>query len=262
MKTFVSFSGGMDSTYLLWKLLSETTDEIIALNLDVDNTDPYIVRKYGLRAFTHEGGSSAHADKIHNIAQYLKTNVRDFTLVKEPISVEFLSRDINSPNNPPGYLTRYAVQKINNGEIDRFCCSNEWENDGHAHGGTIGRNRRPGAWVAREIFEATATRGSIEFTLLDMDYNQSYALAEMPKELIDMIRYPKSKNEFKNTKVSWFKRQLNEGKTPAEIGAMAKAKCMLPNGKWHSMKSWINDEEPNDSNTWDVPTWPSSYTVP
>ena len=37
MKTFVSFSGGMDSTYLLWKLLSETTDEVIALAFDASS---------------------------------------------------------------------------------------------------------------------------------------------------------------------------------------------------------------------------------
>ena len=262
MRTLVSLSGGMDSTYLLWKLLSETTDEITAINLDWANTDPYLRGKYDLRSFTPEDWTFDHSDKPQTIAAWLKANVRDFTTVTEPMVSEFMSKDINFPNNPPSYLTRYAIKKINNNELDRICLSNEWENDGMANGGTVGRNRRPGAWVAYDTFVATATRGSIEFTLLDMDYNQAYALAEMPKELIDLVRYPKTLNKAKANKTSWLKRQLNEGKTPAEAGAIAKTKCMLPNGKWHSMKSWVVGEEPNDSNTWDVPTWPSSYTVP
>jgi hypothetical protein len=262
MRTLVPLTGGMDSTYLLWKLLSQTQDEITAINLDFGNTDPDLRRKYDLRAFSPEDWTFGHSDKPQLVAAWLKTNVRNFTTVTEPMTVEFMSKDINFPNNPPGYLARYAVKKINNNEFDRLCLANEWENDGAANGGTIGRTRRPGAWVAYDVFVATAQRGSLDFTLLDMNYNQAYALAEMPKELIDLVRYPKTLNLAKASKVSWFKRQLNEGKTPAEAGDIAKAKCTLPNGKWHSMKSWVNGQEPTDSNTWDMPTWPSSYTVP
>lgn len=258
MKTLVPFTGGMDSTYLLWKLLSETSDEIIAVNFDLANTDPYLFNKYDLRSFTKEDFILEQSDRVIKIVMWLKQNVRDFTFTKEPISVEFLSKDINYPNNTAGYFARYAIPKINNGEIDRFCLSHEWDNDGLSNGGTIGTNRRPGAWVAYDLFLAHAQRGKIEFTLLDMDYNQSYALAEMPKVLIDLVRYPKPLNFLKNDKLSWFKRQLNEGKTPAEAGAIAKAKCMLPNGKWHSMRYWVRGEEPNERNTWDVPTWPTS----
>jgi hypothetical protein len=262
MKTLVPFTGGMDSTYLLWKLLTETSDEITAVNFDIGNTDPYLRGKYNLRSFTPEDFRLEQADRVINIAIWLKQNVRDFTFVKEPISKDFLAKDLALPNNTAGYFARYAIPKINNGDFDRMCLSHEWDNDGLSNGGTIGTMRRPGAWVAHELFVANATRGSIDFTLLDMNYNQAYALSEMPKHLVDLVRYPKIANPLKAKKTSWFKGRLNEGKTPAQAGDIAKAKCTLPNGKWFSMRYWVEGLEPTDQNTWDVPTWPSSYTVP
>ena len=73
---------------------------------------------------------------------------------------------------------------------------------------------------AFEIFKTEATRGTLEFTLLDMDYNQAYAWAEMPKDLMKIILYPARPTEFKRLKTSWYKNQLNQGKTPAEAGAI------------------------------------------
>jgi hypothetical protein len=262
MKTLVTLTGGMDSTYLLWKLLSETSDEITAVNFDLANTDPYLLQKYNVRSFTREDFSLGQTDKVIQVSMWLKANVRNFTFVKEPLSLEFLAKDLALPNNTAGYFARYAIPKINNGDFDHMCLSHEWDNDGLSNGGTIGTSRRPGSWVARELFIANATRGSIEFTLLDMDYNQAYALSEMPKPLVDLVRYPKSLNQLKNDKTSWYKGQLNQGKTPKEAGDFAKSKCILPSGKWHSMRYWVAGQQPNELNTWDVPTWPSSYTVP
>ena len=63
MKTLVALTGGMDSTYLLWKLLSQTSDEITAINLDVSNTDPYLYKKYDFRSFTPEDWRLEVSDK-------------------------------------------------------------------------------------------------------------------------------------------------------------------------------------------------------
>jgi hypothetical protein len=262
MKTLVTITGGMDSAYLLWKLLTETSDEITAVNFDIGNTENRLFQKYDLRGFSRDDGNMDQSDKVIEVVTWLQNNVRPFTFVREPIKADYMSRDINFPNNVIGYTVRFAISKINSGEIDRLCLSSEWENDGFSHGGTIGKVRRPGSWSGYEAFVATATRGQIDFTLLDMDYNQAYALAQLPKPVIDIIRYPIRPTKFKNAKISWYKKQLNEGKTPAEAGAIAKAKCTLPNGKWFTMKSWVIGEEQNDLNTWDMPTWPTSYRVP
>ena len=260
MKTFVSLSGGMDSTYLLWKLLSETTDEITAFYVDLSNLDLRTRIKYDIRSFTFDEGSEANREKIDAITAWLKANVRDFTLMIEPISAEYMVRGIGFPNSPPAYITRYAIQHINDGTYDRLCMSNEWENDGGANGGTV-TNRRNGAWVAHEIFTAQAQRGRIDFTLLDMDYNQAYALSEMPQELRDLV-WDSQDQSLKSMKRHYFANLLQEGKTPAEVGQIAKAKCILPDNKWHSMKFWVMGAEPTDATTWDMPTWPSSYEVP
>lgn len=262
MKTLVSLSGGLDSTYLLWKLLTTTQDEITALSVDIGNSDPRYWTKYDLRGFSREDGTDRQTEKLDKIVNWLKTNVRDFTLVREPLMAIYLARDINLPNNTQSYLVRYGISRINNGSFDRICSSSEWENDGFSNGGTVGLNRKVGGAIALDIFKAEATRGSLEFSLLDMDYNQAYALSEMPKELIDICRYPLKETQWETAKVSWYKGQLNQSKTPAEAGTIAKAKCTLPNGKWFTMKAWVVGQEPNDKNTWDMPTWPSSYTVP
>lgn len=261
MKTFVSLSGGMDSTYLLWKLLSETTDEITALYVDLTDCDFLTRQKYDIRSFSFEEDSGTNRVKVEEIAAWLKANVRDFNLIIEPISAAYMVRGVGSPNNPPAYITRYAVQHINDGIYDRLCLSNEWENDGYANGGSV-TSRRNGAWVAHEIFVSEAKRGRIDFTLLDMDYNQGYALTELPKPLRNLI-WSRTDESVKSKKRMYFRNLIFvEGKTPAEAGAIAKAKCMLPNGKWHSMKFWIAGLSPTETPTWDMPTWPSSYEVP
>ena len=260
MKTLLSISGGVDSTYLLWKILTETTDEVVAINVDVASITQQLKLKYDIRAFNNE--DAKNANKIKLIIEWLKANVRDFTFISEPINEAYLSRDMSYPNSPSVYFTRYSLNKINTNIADRLCISHEWENDGLANGGTVGKNRSTGSIIAKEIFIKGATRGSIEFSLLDMDYNHSYALSELPSELYDIIVLNEAKSSLKYLKRQWFKDRLAEGKTPKEIGDIAKAKCVLPNGKWHSMKLWVNGIEPNENNTWDIPKWPTSFSVP
>ena len=262
MKILLALSGGLDSAYLLWKKLTQTDDEITVVHFDMSNTEERILIKYDARAFPKEDATLEHSDKVFEIVNWMQNNVRQFTFIKEPLSAEFMSKDINLPNNPASYLTRYALNKINNNEIDCICLSQEWDNDGIHNGGTVGRSRRPGTWVALEVFKANATRGKIEFTLLDMDYNKAYALAEMPKDLLKIILHPIRPRSAKQATMYWYRKQLNEGKTPAEAGEIAKAKCIQPNGKWMSMSGWVMNEPSNERNTWDMPTWPSSYTVP
>lgn len=262
MKTFVPFSGGLDSTYLLWKLLSQTTDEITALYVDVKSTDPYILTKYDIRSFSLYEGSTERMNNVNNVVSWLKENVRNFNFVIEPMNTQFLVRDINNPNSTASYFTRWAAPKLNDGTLDRICLAHEWDNDGYGNGGTVGLNRRPGSWVAHDIFPAVATRGRLEFTLLDMDYNQAYALSEMPNDLVGLVRYPLSPDPAKNAKTSWYKRMLSDGKTPKDAGDIAKANCTLPNNRWISMRSWIVGEQPTSTNTWDMPTWPTSIDLP
>lgn len=261
MKSFVSLSGGIDSTYLLWKLLAETSDEVTAFHIDLTNVDHSFKIKYDTRSFDFHLTEDATSKVVNSIVAWLKQNVRDFTFLSEPMNEQYLVPDWNVPNNPPAYILRYAIDKINSNQIDRVCLSSEWENDGGANGGTV-TTRRTGAWVAHEFFLEKATRGRIDFTLLDMDYNQSFALAEMPQALQNIILSSRSEEHYKSIKTKYFQELLAEGKTPKECGDIAKARCILSNGKWLSMKHWLTNSDATDKDAWDMPTWPTSYEVP
>lgn len=261
MKTLLSISGGADSTYLLWKILIETTDEVTAINVDVNSITQKMKIKYDIRGFSYEEDSQ-NSNKVQSIVDWLKINVRDFTFISESINEDFLSRDMRYPTGAHVYFTRYAINKINTNIVDRLCMSSEWENDGFSNGGTVGLTRNPASIIAKDVFIKNATRGSIEFSLLDMDYNHSYAVSELPTELYNIIVLNEVQSTPKFLKRQWFRDRLAEGKSPKEIGDIAKAKCMLPNGKWHSMRLWVNGIEPTENNTWDIPKWPTSFSVP
>lgn len=261
MKTFIPFSGGLDSTYLLWKILSETNEEVTALSIDMAATNPRVFLKYDARSFSMYDANSGAIDRVQKIKEWLSKNVRDFNLIIETIDTQYFVRDINTPNSTPSYFTRYAAPRLNDGTFDRICLSHEWDNDGFANGGSIGLKRRPGSWVAYDIFPQVATRGRLEFTLLDMEYNQAYALSELPKDLLNIVRDPNLSEDKKKLKQAWFEKQLSEGKTPKEAGEIAKAKCMLPDGKWHSMRYWVTGADPTPETVWNMPIWPTSITL-
>lgn len=87
MKTAIGFSGGLDSTYVLWRMLSTTTDEITAVFFDLS----YLQQEPGRVSWLEE---VAPYQKISasNVAQWLRTNVRDFkfkiTVVKSFDGIE------------------------------------------------------------------------------------------------------------------------------------------------------------------------------
>ena len=65
-KTCISITGGVDSTYLLYKTLSETQDEVTAFHVDFTELTPEV--------------NSANLEKMsaQNVVNWLKSNVRGF----------------------------------------------------------------------------------------------------------------------------------------------------------------------------------------
>jgi hypothetical protein len=257
MKTVLTFSGGIDSTYVLWKLLSETQDEITAIFISSDNLSPADFSRYDLRAF--RGSSQATADAS---AQWLQSNVRSFTYVVQTFDSQYAPRGFGNVNSPQTYLTRFAVPRINSGEFDRLICTSEKENDGASNGGTIDV-RRPGSMAARDIFAQSATRGSIEFPLIAANYTQANALTEMPSDLLDIVDHcTLEDNSYKCKKKRWFQNLLDQGKTPAQCYDAWYTSCTNASaGKWFSMKFWIENTQPTDQLTWAIPEWPTSYSA-
>jgi hypothetical protein len=258
MKTVVPISGGLDSAYVLWKLLSETSDEITAVCINTDNVTDSIANRYDLRAFLVSPPTLAIA-----AVDWLQSNVRPFTFVNHLFDEQYVVRGFGNCNNPQTYIVRYSVPLINASQFDRVVCSGEKENDGYANGGTI-ETRRPGGMAARDVFVANATRGTIDFTLIADNYTQANALSEMPSDLLAILDTCQPNNGlFKCKKKAWFQNLLDQGKTTQEIYDLWYQSCTTPyQGKWFSMKNWLYGEQPTDQNTWAIPEWPTSYTVP
>jgi len=256
MKTLITFSGGIDSTYALWKLLTETQDEVTALALSTETLTEAMRLRFDLRSF--QGVDVAETVEAAN---WLKANVRNFTLVVHNFDPTYAVKGYGNVNSPQTYTVRYAVSRINAGEFDRLLCTSEKENDGWSNGGTIS-TRRPGSMAARDIFVATATRGTVEFPLISSDYTQANAFAELPIGLLAIIDNDGPDDQsFKAMKRRWIKAQLASGKTPSQVWDLYYQNCTVYQGKWFSMKHWINGIEPTDQNTWSMPEWPASYTV-
>jgi len=267
MKTIISFSVGLDSTYALWKLLSSTDEDITAVFLTPGDLVNVSQLPYDLRSYDMVLDHSLNYDRATNIANWLKANVRDFTLLQLPVETALLSTEWNVPNSPVAYVTKYAVSKINANLCDKVIITHERENDGFANGGTI-QSRRPASAACLDLFKAEATRGEISFPMLDVQYTQANALVEMPADLVSLtsscqLNLPEPCGTcFKCEKRQFFCDEIAAGKTPTQIQDYVTQMSVPEAGKWMSMKKWLFNRSLPIADAWETPQWPSSYTVP
>ena len=185
MRTIIGNSGGLDSTYALWKLLSTTDDEVTVVVLNTNTLTQQIRDKFDVRSFNSAENGIGRSQRVQNILNWLAANVRPCTVVNVDLDENVLRRGIDYPNNPQTAIVEWAIAKINAGEADKVIVTTERENDGYSNGGTI-TTRAPGAIAAKNLFVEFATRGEISFMLLDSGYHQGVALREMPQALIDL----------------------------------------------------------------------------
>jgi hypothetical protein len=272
MRTIIGNSGGLDSTYALWKLLSTTDDEVTVVLLNTDGLTNQVITRFDVRSFNSLHKNSQRAQRVQNIVNWLSANVRSCAIVNVALDESTLRRGIEYPNNPQTAIVEWAVVKINAGEADKIIVTTERENDGYSNGGTI-TSRAPGAMAAKARFVDNATRGEISFMLLDAGYHQGVALREMPKALVDMTHSCDVQGSepcgvcFKCSKRKFFAEAVVQGKTDQEIRDRVVSKTELPNSRWRSMKYWISEEVPTctrpiSDETWEMPSWPTSYKVP
>lgn len=268
MRTIIGNSGGLDSTYALWKILSTTDDEVTVVLLNTDGLTNEVVRKFDVRSFNSEQPSKRRGVRVQSIVEWLSQNVRPCTLVEAQIEPSLLRRGIEHPNNPQTIIVDWAIQRINAGLADRVIVTTERENDGYSNGGTIG-SRAPGALAAHDRFVSDATRGQLSFLLLDMNYHQGVAIRELPPELFALTRscdraeYYPCEVCFKCSKRKFFAEAIARGETDEQIKQKVASKSELPDGRWRTMKHWIAEEVPTCitppiDKTWDMPVWPSS----
>jgi 7-cyano-7-deazaguanine synthase in queuosine biosynthesis len=268
MRTIIGNSGGLDSTYALWKTLFTTADDVTVVLINTDTAPSNIAQKYDVRSFNSAEPSQERRARVQSIVQWLSANVRPCTLVEVPLDASVLKRGVEYPNNPQTIIVDWSIAKINAGEADKVIVTTERENDGFSNGGTIA-TRAPGAIAARDRFAADATRGQLTFMLLDMNYHQGMAIREMPAALYALTRSCDSPAPepcgvcFKCSKRKFFAEAIAGGRTDGEIRSYVASKSELANGRWRSMKNWIAEDvsscsRPSSDVTWDMPVWPSS----
>jgi hypothetical protein len=263
MRTIIAVSGGLDSTYALWKLL-ETGDQITAVHLTGDELSARDLMRYDVRLLN---SNQTKRDALSKIFSWLKANVRDFDVANVSVDGSLLRLGIEYPNSTQTIITEWAIKKINDNLADRLVISTEHENDGARNGGTISR-RATGAEAARDRFVEFATRGRLDFLLMDMNYHQGMSTRELPAELFALTRSCDIPNPepcgvcFKCSKRKFFAEAIADGKSDDEIRTYIASKSELPDSRWMTMKNWLKNDVSTyvggGDKTWDMPVWPSS----
>ena len=284
MRTLMGFSGGLDSTYVLWKLLTTTNHQITVVHINFDSELASIqYPNYRFGGYDDPCSKKIAAikkKKMLKVLDWLRSNVRSFNYQELEVEERYLSKDL--PNCSNSFMSFYAAEQINENLFDKIVFSMEKENDGSSLSFSIN-----GSTTAYRIFYNIAKRGSISFPLLDMNYHQGYAIKELPKDLYKLTRSCNHIDEFGNEcnvcfkcrKREYFSAQLNNGKTLTEIYDQYIKESYVDDDKWLSLKSWLmkydevykkykkHENEKIDLAFFErnnmineMPTWPQSLT--
>ena len=282
-KSILNFNGGLDSTYVLWKTLSQTDEEVTALTFKFsgDNQSPATVR-------LGEDHQDVKLTIVDSMANWLKTNVRSFNHVVIDFDPSYLDdavsfEDATFKKTTEIYLVKYGIQ---NG-FDKIISSFEKDNDGFSAASTtfdVDKRRTPLSGEMRGAFKRMAKSGEISFMLLDMNYHQAYAIRELPVALFNMTRSCDAETSepcgvcFKCSKRQFFMKCIADGKTNADIQSIIDNESLTNDGRWISMKWWLRDHvgtyksfagknddtDPvynKEKQVWAMPLWPPSLKL-
>jgi 7-cyano-7-deazaguanine synthase in queuosine biosynthesis len=115
--TLVMFSGGVDSTYLLVKLLKETTDDVLA---------------HHVHLFNMEGRAEVEAERCRAMAAWLRQNVRPFSYSETALDhrgLRWFGSDVMASAFEAG-LVANSYRMATGRHLDRFVhgfCTDEAE---------------------------------------------------------------------------------------------------------------------------------------
>jgi len=200
-KTCISITGGVDSTYLLYKTLSETQDEVTAFHVDFTELTPEV--------------NSANLEKMsaQNVVNWLKTNVRNFM---------FENIVATSKEDMRYFATREALKQgqkyIENG-FDKFLIARVYED--------IGRSTTGNSAFINTLKNNFPTK--VFTPLRDIKQGKPHAIVNLPKELYNItlkcgkctiengIMTPCEKCNFKCMYVAFCEEKLNDGWTSDKV---------------------------------------------
>ena len=244
MTTIIPLSCGKDSTYALWRYLRDTDREITAVHTSVADLSAEEKIKYRVTMQGYLNGSHYSAGQAKKIVGWLSDNVR-------PCRLEIITptEEVSATHDKPlggssSFAMVWAIYQINKGYYDTLVNTHERENDGR----TWEQRQTPTAPSAcrrsLDEFKRLATRGNIEFPLINWGYNQSNAMTEFPADLLALTFSCDVATEpcgtcHKCCKTKLIQRLLNGGLSPKQINEHYERQCKQSDGSWWSMKDWL-----------------------
>jgi hypothetical protein len=217
-KTVVGFSGGWDSTFLMWKLLTETDDEITAIYLNGESVTQHI--------FTNK--SQIQYTRAQKVIEELQ-KIRTFSFVTHVLDEGEITSEIN---NKILLFIQHVAPMINDGTYDRLTFGSSYEDQ---HRRVIPHLEYTSNYYAsKRLFDKLCTRGEYFIPLVDTTwypkYTKAYALVELPDNIKNVIAscqepvYDSETDSFDNCGecgncviIEKFKELLDSGMTPNEI---------------------------------------------
>jgi 7-cyano-7-deazaguanine synthase in queuosine biosynthesis len=173
-KTLVPFSGGIDSTYILWKLLTETDDEVTAMYL---NEEHYYGNIFGDK-------SSIQYQRSLNLVDELR-KIRDFRYIKHNVRQNDITDEIQ---NKMLIIIQCAAPFINDGSYDRIASGSSYEDKRQKVVEHL--EYTPMYYAEHRLFERLCNRGEYWQPLVHgewhIKYNRSHAMVNLPSHILSM----------------------------------------------------------------------------
>ena len=244
MKTLILWSGGADSTFLLNKLLSETTDEITALT-------------FAGQGFASNETTSEQIFHLPKLQEELQ-KIRFFSLKQ----LNFNDLDVHDKAITRHFYTSfvsYAAPLLNDGTYDRITSGRTWEQHDQTVISSFNIRGMPSTFAAHRLFKKLTVRGSLWEPLITHDfvnhYGRYHALTMLPQNLSSQIvscnyaSYDQSSQKYlacgKCYKCMWDRKVkgfIAEGFGPKEIEYYRRAKSLQYGGGRNlsaTMRLWL-----------------------
>lgn len=272
MKSIVAFSGGLDSVYVLYKELTETSNDVTAVYFVTGDYLYNIRQKYKVNALTTPAQSAELANKIVDLVDVIKSKTRPFDLAIVPYDMSKIVRIENGSNHASVLRVKWAIDRINAGMADRFVAGHCRDNDGALADNAETQKTDTASSLSMDAFKALATRGEYALPLQDVNYTIAHAYAELPQELLDAHLSCDSSATigpcgvcYKCSMHQYAKGKLASGMTPDQFFEHTMSKSMISPGMWRSERRWLAEEVPtyqtDITNDWPMPEFPTSYKV-
>jgi hypothetical protein len=174
MKTVLLFTGGFDSTYLAYKILTDTSDELSLYVMKAERFSPY------------NPDWAATPYMFNNISAVISElkKIRKFEVIEETVDVNQITFDIDNPNS---YAVYKLIPKINDGTYDRIATGHSYDHCSMRYFKYLDMPGVGGDKMAKKLFENTAKRGSLWFPFITHDIHKNYgkyhAIKNLPENL-------------------------------------------------------------------------------